>query len=670
MRFRLIGATDGHVTGSCTHFSYDRKKIQFLVDCGMVQGEGEVNTVNSNDFPFAPQEIKFVLLTHAHLDHCGLIPKLYKDGFKGTVICTSATAKIARASLLDSATHSTLFTKDDVERIRFDCLDEREKFGLSKFMAIADDLFVSFCRTAHILGSVAITLSWINDAGERPCMVLSGDLGNNTKLNPYQPLLAGRQEIYGYPETILVESTYGGRIREQQFSSYEQRLMTLKNIIQDVIFDRKEILIIPAFAIQRTQEILLDIYSVMNKFFSKESENLAPFYASNSLDNDLKNNGWSYLIHRNLEKAIATLPEIEQQQWLDSIIELGESDDTNGINFRFKETALYDINDLKNLLSQKNYSYGIDIVVDSPLALEISNIYSKELSKRQKFTPTETMYRNRLMADRLNLASEEEVDELIHRLFSKKEPGDEKIFVHTHQFKSPEKGRFRIPRLIDIQDRGLILITGGGMCNGGPIIQHLKYILEHKREATILSTGYMPEGSIGHSIFKHGKAKIDGSPQPLEPIQIEEKKYTLDEQDLNFIECNDFYSGHADQSGINDFIFKVKGADNPSLKPVSATVFINHGQHASRNALKESIEQRAALNLENDRQIKGVELTRDYLHWYDLNKGSWVEPVKLDPLSEALAAILSEQRRTNNLLERLLDKDTKNKYAVTKQKKK
>ena len=376
------------------------------------------------------------------------------------------------------------------------------------------------------------------------------------------------------------------------------------------------------------------------------------------------------MIHRNLEKAIATLPELEQQQWLDSIIELGESDEPNCINFRFKENSLYDITDLKNLLIRKQRHYGVDVVVDSPLALEVSNIYSKELSKRQKFTPTETMYRNRLLADRLNLTSETEVDELIHRLFSKKGPEDENIFVHTHQFKSPEKGRFRIPRLIEIQDRGLILITGGGMCNGGPVIQHLKYILENKRQATILSTGYMPEGSIGHSIFKHGKAKINGSQQPLEPIQIEEKNYTLDEQNLNFIECNDFYSGHADQSGINDFIFKIKGADNPNLKPVSAKVFINHGQHASRNALKESIEQRAALHLDNDRQIKGVELTRDHLHWYDLDKGSWIEPVKLNPLSEALAAILSEQRKTNNLLERLLDKDTKNKYAVPKQKKK
>lgn len=72
MKIRFLGATDGHVTGSCTHFSYDRKNTQFLVDCGLVQGEGNDEADNGRPFPFSPCEIKFVLLTHAHLDHCGL----------------------------------------------------------------------------------------------------------------------------------------------------------------------------------------------------------------------------------------------------------------------------------------------------------------------------------------------------------------------------------------------------------------------------------------------------------------------------------------------------------------------------------------------------------------------------------------------------------------------
>ena len=76
MKFRFIGATGGNVTGSCTHFRYERSNIQFLVDCGLVQGEKNDEARNSKPFPFNASEIDFVLLTHAHIDHCGLIPKL------------------------------------------------------------------------------------------------------------------------------------------------------------------------------------------------------------------------------------------------------------------------------------------------------------------------------------------------------------------------------------------------------------------------------------------------------------------------------------------------------------------------------------------------------------------------------------------------------------------
>ena len=126
MRVRFLGGADGHVTGSCTHFSYDRRNIQFLVDCGMVQGEGNDDVENSKPFPFFPSEISFVLLTHAHQDHCGLIPKLYREGFSGKVICTRATARLTRIALMDSIRHvKCLFAERDVERVQFDCIDDR-----------------------------------------------------------------------------------------------------------------------------------------------------------------------------------------------------------------------------------------------------------------------------------------------------------------------------------------------------------------------------------------------------------------------------------------------------------------------------------------------------------------------------------------------------------------
>ncbi|MFA7172714.1 MAG: MBL fold metallo-hydrolase [Kiritimatiellia bacterium] len=103
MQIRFHGAVNGQVTGSCTEFYYKRTNTRFLVDCGMEQGTAHAAARNAKPFAFEPSSLDFVFLTHAHLDHCGLLPKLYKEGFNGKVLCTQATADAAREILQDSA---------------------------------------------------------------------------------------------------------------------------------------------------------------------------------------------------------------------------------------------------------------------------------------------------------------------------------------------------------------------------------------------------------------------------------------------------------------------------------------------------------------------------------------------------------------------------------------
>jgi len=654
MRFRLVGATDGHVTGSCTHFVYERKKIEFLVDCGMVQGEGDMVNSNAKPFPFTPQKINFVLLTHAHLDHCGLIPKLYKEGFKGRVICTTATAKLVKISLKDSLRFvGNLYSEKDVESIQFDCIDQRSTFGFSRFLPIDDDLFASFCRTSHILGSVSITLSWINNQDQRRSLVLSGDLGNNTKDNQYQPLLAGRQGIYGYPDAILVESTYGGKNRDQIYSDYETRLSTLKNHIQDVVFDRKEILLIPAFAMHRTQELLIDIYTVLRRFFSDETSCKSPIFSSQQLENHLQKGRWDHLIQHNLEKAISLLPDEEKKLWEDSIV-LTKNQDLEF--FEFRENSTLTVDDLRKFLSRKERTYGVDVILDSSLAAANSGVYRDELVRRQHKSPEETLYRNRNMPERLGLSSEIEVDNFLKTIFPDSNVDDSSFTFGQHKIQFHHKKNFKLPRRSNMQERGCIVITGGGMCDGGPVVSHLSNILENNREAAILSTGYLATGSLGHTLFKQGMTKNALPNIGQSTITIEEKQYTLTDKYLRFLECNNFYSGHADQNGILNFVFEVVGKDNESLTPQPTTIFLNHGQHAPRNALKQAIENRAELSTAGDRTIESVELTRDANHWYDIETKTWVVPAKEGRLTQLLSEILTEQRRTNVFLERLLEK--------------
>jgi len=646
MKFRLLGATDGHVTGSCTHFIYDRKNTQFLVDCGMVQGEGNDAADNARPFPFSPAEIKFVLLTHAHIDHCGLIPRLYREGFTGRVICTKATARLAYISLIDSVRHAKgLFTEQDVKQIRFEHFDERDGYGLSRMLPISDDLFVSFSRSAHILGSVSIAIGWLNEKDERVYVVMSGDLGNNTKDNPFQPLLAGRQGVFGYPDAIIVESTYGGRVREKQFSDFEARIEALKQLVQEEVFDKKSVLIIPAFSIQRTQELLIDLKLVFTRYFSEDYQSQSPFLPKNPWFSEIDNATWDHSIQNTLEQAITLLPSCEQVNWKEAIFE-------DEGKFRLKNDAPVSIDDIQDLLAQR-HTYPVDIVLDSPLAREMSSVYRDELCRRKGNDPSETTHRNRKMAERFNLQDEEQVDSMIKSLFpaSNGEAMSSPLGIHQIRYES----EFKLPRPSESKDRGCILITGGGMCEGGPVVKHIERIVASKRHSAIVFTGYMAKGSLGGRLLEISNLLTNAPSLPADELVVGDKAISTTEFRTRIIQLQGYYSGHADQEGLLDFIFRVFGNEKVEQARKPVTIFLNHGQHAQRQALKEAIEARCDKKLERDRLIDSVELPNDREQWYDLDLKQWLEVEVESKTDRLLRELLSEQRKTNQLLHQLVD---------------
>jgi len=654
MRLRFLGAVDGHVTGSCTHFFYDRRKTQFLVDCGLVQGEGSDWVGNSKPFAFSPTEIAFVLLTHAHQDHCGLIPRLYKEGFAGKVICTKATARLARVSLMDSVRHvNGLFSEEHVKQIRFEEIDERDGFGLSRMLPIHDDLFASFTRSAHILGATSITIGWLNDQEEKASIVMSGDLGNNTKENPYQPLMAGRQGIFGHPEAIVVESTYGGRCRDRKFSDFDDRIAALKEIVQTEVFDKKALLIIPAFSLQRTQEVLLDLFQIFKTYFYSEAQSQSPVVPSNPHFDYFKYGIWNWQIQQEIETAIAALPEAEQSKWASSIIH--EKTESGSNNFRVREGSEISIADIKELVADLRHTYPVEIVLDSPLAREISAVFGNELCRRQRKSPDETVYRNRLMAERLGVSHEEQVDEIIRSLLPTNDLDETIVQIGPHNIRY--QSNFKTPRAHALHERGCILITGGGMCEGGPVVKHLEKVASGKQQASILITGYMAKGSLGDSLLAIGKARLDGLPLSPERMTIGEQSVLPKDFHGKVIQAQGYYSGHADQDALIDFVFGVIGKASEAGQTRSpATVFINHGQHAARKGLKDAIEARKQTPVFGDRAIADIELPDDSGCWYDLNAKKWLEP-ELESKTDALIrALLVEQRKTNILLQQLVEK--------------
>jgi len=267
MRMRFIDGIGGRVTGSCIHFCYPKTNTQFLVDCGwQFEQTDDYYDLHLN---LNPRDIKFVVLTHAHLDHSGLIPKLCEYGFNGKVYCTSATAAIAKCLLEDMAKHGN-YDYEYIDKIDFVKVDEHKTFGFYRGIAASEGIFISFIRSSHVIGAASVRIWW--DMSHRTNgnqILISGDVGRNTKSNIIFPLLSATQLAGEYPRHIVVESTYGHDSRQEEYNSFEKRIEKLKSIIEKADKNDKN-LIIPAFAVQRTQDILFDLYYIVkNTSFDK-----------------------------------------------------------------------------------------------------------------------------------------------------------------------------------------------------------------------------------------------------------------------------------------------------------------------------------------------------------------------------------------------------------------
>lgn len=251
---------DRSVTGSCHMLECAGRRL--LIDCGLVQGSRDLEEENAADFGFDPSAVDTLLLTHAHLDHCGRVPLLVKRGFRGKIVTTAASRDLARLVILDAAHLQEEEAKRRQRRARrggresderplytlLDALDSLDRFGaLAEYgepIELAPGLRASFFNAGHILGSASILIE-AEEAGKRRRVLFSGDLGNVGRplLPPPSPPRAA--------EIVVMESTYGDR-RHRPFSEsveelYEAVLAT---------FDRGGNVIIPTFALERAQEIL------------------------------------------------------------------------------------------------------------------------------------------------------------------------------------------------------------------------------------------------------------------------------------------------------------------------------------------------------------------------------------------------------------------------------
>ncbi len=261
MKLTFHGGVEG-VTGSCHRV--ETATLQFLVDCGMFQGGREAEGKNHEPFAFAPSDIALVLLTHAHIDHSGLLPRLVAEGFSGPIYATAATCDLLEVMLLDSAhiqekeaewrntarkgsrarpssRGKPIYTAGDAER----ALRQLRRVAYDEEVRPHPGLRCIFRDAGHILGS-AIIEAWITEGANTVKGVFSGDIGQ-----PARPLVRDPTPV-AEADFLLIESTYGNRLHR----TMESTLAELEHAITDTLTRKHGNVIIPAFAVGRAQEML------------------------------------------------------------------------------------------------------------------------------------------------------------------------------------------------------------------------------------------------------------------------------------------------------------------------------------------------------------------------------------------------------------------------------
>jgi len=451
MRIAFYGAAH-EVTGSCTVISAGGKNI--LIDCGMEQGP---DIYENGQLPVLPGEIDYVLLTHAHIDHSGKLPALTKGGFHGHIYATRATAQLCGIMLMDSAhiqesearwrnrkakrsgqpLYEPLYTGEDVSR----CLQQFVSCNYGETYTLCRGITVSFTDAGHLLGSSSISLT-VTEAGVTETIVFSGDLGNRDRpllRDPGQPLAA---------DYVVVESTYGDRLHGPRPDYVGQ----LTRILQET-FDRQGNVVIPSFAIGRTQELLYLLRSI-------------------------------------------------------------------------KEQGLVHGHD------------GFPVYVDSPLAIEATELYSGDL---QEYFDEETL-----------------------KLLSR---GVEPIrFPELRLTVTSEESM-----QINLDKTPKVILSASGMCEAGRIRHHLKHNL-WRPESTVLFVGYQSAGTLGRILLDGADSvKLFG-----EPVQVKAN-----------IEQLDGISGHADRDMILDWL---RGFEK---RP--KTVFVNHGEDSVCDTFAQTVQTELGL---------------------------------------------------------------------------
>lgn len=454
MKLTFLGA-DHEVTGSCHYLNACGRNI--LIDCGMEQGN---DVYENQELPINASDVDYVLITHAHIDHAGLVPLLYARGFRGRIFATLATVDLCSIMLKDSA-HIQEFEAEWRNRkakrsgreefvplySTEDAVNVMEQFipcAYNQKIELCEGISIRFTDVGHLLGSASIEV-WIKEYGTKKKIVFSGDIGNTNK-----PII--KDPMYTYEaDYVVMESTYGDRLHGENVDSVSE----LANIITTTL-GRGGNLVIPSFAVGRTQELLYYIRKI-------KAGGLC-----NSIDD-------------------------------------------------------------------------FDVYVDSPLAVEATNIFNKNIDD----------------------CFDDEAMELVRQGINPLAFKGLKLSITANDSKA-----------INFETKPKVIISASGMCEAGRIRHHLKHNL-WRPECTILFAGYQANGTLGRSILEGARhVKLFG-----EDVEIR--------AEIRRIEG---ISGHADKKGLITWL--------KAFEKKPSKVFVVHGEDSVCDIFADCLRNEYGYNAE------------------------------------------------------------------------
>ena len=451
MKITFLGAAH-EVTGSCTLI--ETGELKFLVDCGMEQG---ADLYENCELPVSPGSVDFVLLTHAHIDHSGKLPLLCSGGFRGNIYATDATTKLCSIMLVDSAhiqemeaewknrkskrsggiEYTPLYTIRDAER----CMEHFRSCRYNENIPIAGGVSVKFIDAGHLLGSASIEIT-ITEGMERKVILFSGDVGNVDR-----PLIKNPQKP-DYADYVVIESTYGNRLHGARMDYVSQLIEIIYRT-----FERGGNVVIPSFAVGRTQEMLYIIREIKDR----------------------------------------------------------------GLLSKFGNFPVW---------------------VDSPLAVEATNIYNEDM---YDYCDDET---RELLRDGIDPIKFPNLN----------------LSVTTEDSVA-----------INADPTPKVILSASGMCEAGRIRHHLKHNL-WRSESTILFVGYQAEGTLGRVL-------LDGA----HTVKLFGEEIMVNAE----IAKMDGISGHADMNMLLDWLEHLQ--NRPEM------VFVNHGNDTVCDEFAQTIVHRLAI---------------------------------------------------------------------------